>query len=117
MDLLIRMLRAGPLLILSPFLLLISALSLALADCFQFLRGKKAHAADTRPTTRAASVVIPNWNGKDLLEKYLPSVVRALSACGENEIIVVDNDVASARDPCKPRQVHPRNMCTELRSD
>jgi len=36
-----------------------------------------------------ASIVIPNWNGKDLLEKYLPSVVEA---CGpSDEIIVVDN--------------------------
>lgn len=36
-----------------------------------------------------ASVVIPNWNGKDLLEKYLPPL---LAACREgDEIIVVDN--------------------------
>src|SRR3990172_4378743 len=36
-----------------------------------------------------ASIVIPNWNGKDLLEKFLPSVV---AACGpSDEIIVVDN--------------------------
>jgi GT2 family glycosyltransferase/glycosyltransferase involved in cell wall biosynthesis len=34
-------------------------------------------------------VVIPNWNGKDLLEKYLPPL---LAACREgDEIIVVDN--------------------------
>ncbi|MBI3933729.1 MAG: glycosyltransferase [Acidobacteria bacterium] len=38
---------------------------------------------------RNASIVIPNWNGKDLLEKFLPSVVEA---CGPaDEIIVVDN--------------------------
>ena len=30
-------------------------------------------------TRRGASVVIPNWNGRDLLEKYLPSVVAALA--------------------------------------
>ena len=29
-----------------------------------------------QPTS--ASVVIPNWNGKDLLEKYLPSVIEAM---------------------------------------
>lgn len=46
-------------------------------------------AADERPNTKAASVVIPNWNGRELLEKYLPSVIEA---CGEeNEVIVVDN--------------------------
>ena len=91
MDLLVRLLRAVPLLILSPFLLLIAALSLALADCIQMLRGKKTPAADTRPSTRAASVVIPNWNGSDLLEKYIPSIIRAMAASNENEIIVVDN--------------------------
>jgi O-antigen biosynthesis protein len=36
-----------------------------------------------------ASVVIPNWNGKDLLQKYLPPLI---AACREgDEIIVVDN--------------------------
>ncbi len=43
------------------------------------------------PDNRAASVVIPNWNGRDLLEKYLPSVIAALSDSTQNEIIVVDN--------------------------
>jgi GT2 family glycosyltransferase/glycosyltransferase involved in cell wall biosynthesis len=40
-----------------------------------------------RPTT--ASIVIPSWNAKDLLEKYLPSVIEAASEA--DEIIVVDN--------------------------
>src|SRR5579885_1649861 len=35
------------------------------------------------------SIVIPNWNGKDLLEKYLPTVIAACSE--QDEIIVVDN--------------------------
>ncbi len=39
----------------------------------------------------AASVVIPNWNGRDLLAKYLPSVIAAWRAIRTNEIIVVDN--------------------------
>jgi GT2 family glycosyltransferase len=47
--------------------------------------------ADSKPATRAATVVIPNWNGRDLLEKYLPSVIAALSGNSDNEIIVVDN--------------------------
>ena len=38
------------------------------------------------PPTAAASVVIPNWNGRDLLEKYLPSVVEALAGNPDNEI-------------------------------
>ena len=40
-----------------------------------------------RPTS--ASIVIPNWNGKDLLEKFLPSVLDAIS--DDDELIVVDN--------------------------
>ena len=39
----------------------------------------------------AASVVIPNWNGKDLLAKYLPSVIQALAGNPCNEIVVVDD--------------------------
>ena len=30
-----------------------------------------------------ASIVIPNWNGKDLLEKYLPSVIKACRVSDE----------------------------------
>jgi len=41
------------------------------------------------PPPRNASIVIPNWNGRELLEKYLPSVVEACTA--EDEVIVVDN--------------------------
>ncbi len=39
-----------------------------------------------------ASIVILNWNGKDLLAEGLPSVVRAVAHDGlDHEIIVVDN--------------------------
>ena len=41
-----------------------------------------------RPTH--ASIVIPTWNGRDLLEKYLPSVIEATTE--GDEVIVVDND-------------------------
>lgn len=38
------------------------------------------------------SIIIPNFNGKELLEKNLPSVIDAVSFYGENcEIIVVDD--------------------------
>ena len=52
---------------------------------------KKQFPTDRRPSNAAATVVIPNWNGRDLLEKYLPSVIEALAAILRNEIIVVDN--------------------------
>lgn len=38
-----------------------------------------------------ASIVIPNWNGRDLLEKYLPSVISACDFKLGDELIVVDN--------------------------
>ena len=42
--------------------------------------------------TRKASVLILNYNGKDLLDRYLPSVVEAVKYDnGSHEIIVVDN--------------------------
>ncbi|HTW63280.1 MAG TPA: glycosyltransferase, partial [Bryobacteraceae bacterium] len=52
---------------------------------------RKTLAPSRRPDNSSASVVIPNWNGRDLLEKYVPSVIAALSGNPENEIIVVDN--------------------------
>jgi GT2 family glycosyltransferase/glycosyltransferase involved in cell wall biosynthesis len=45
-----------------------------------------------RPDTCKASIIIPNWNGRELLEQCLPSVVEAVRSDGwDHEIIVVDN--------------------------
>lgn len=45
-----------------------------------------------KPDTSKASIIIPNWNGRELLEQCLPSVVEAVkSDGGDHEIIVVDN--------------------------
>ncbi|MGA3024692.1 MAG: glycosyltransferase [Bryobacteraceae bacterium] len=43
------------------------------------------------PQTPAASIVIPNWNGRELLATYLPSVLEATAGNPANEVIVVDN--------------------------
>lgn len=41
---------------------------------------------------KTASIVITNWNGKDLLDACLPSVLKAVDTDGEShEIIVVDD--------------------------
>ena len=40
---------------------------------------------------QAASLVIPNWNGKDLLERFLPSWMAAIANHPGSEVIVVDN--------------------------
>jgi len=95
-------------------LLALNALSLALVDLFCALFGKRgpatpaaserlpdgaqpaapwqgAAAASRWTPPLSLSVVIPSWNGRDLLEKFLPSVIRAASFHPDNEVIVVDN--------------------------
>ncbi len=83
-----RLLRALPLLLLSPVLVLLPALALLLSDLFHRRKGPSSSPA---PRASSASIVIPNWNGKDLLEKYLGSVVDAAAGHPDNEVIVVDN--------------------------
>jgi len=87
----LRVLKALPLLLISPLLVAISVIALAITDVLWKVLGRRVAPAGDRANARAASVVIPNWNGKDLLEKYLPSVVTALAGNPENEIVVVDN--------------------------
>ena len=85
------------LLLLSPLMLLAAVLSLALTDLLWRICGagsQPAAASQAAPLPTAASVVIPNWNGRDLLEQYLPPVAAALAGNPENEIIVVDNGSA-----------------------
>ena len=87
----LRVLRALPLLLLTPFLLLAASLALAATDLFWLFAGRRRPPRDSRPDTRAASLVIPNWNGKDLLERFLPSWLAAIAAHPGSEVVVVDN--------------------------
>jgi len=93
-----RLLRALPLLILSPILVAGSLLVLWLTDALSRLvraaRRAPGVQAGPVPPPAAASVVIPNWNGRDLLARYLPSVMTALAGNPANEILVVDNGSA-----------------------
>lgn len=82
-----RILIALPLLILLPLLIAIPVLAFALEDLFFRVFGKKRASPDRTVSGKKVSVVIPNWNGRDLLDKYLPSVIAA----GPDEIVVVDN--------------------------
>lgn len=91
MILLKRVLRQFPILLLSPLLLAIELLSLWIVDILWHALGEKHPPENQAPARESASVVIPNWNGKDLLEKYLPSVIEAMSGHPANEVIVVDN--------------------------
>src|ERR1700741_653519 len=86
-----RLLRELPLVLLSPIFLLLGALALFLESVVAAIGRRPALEADRAPDTRTASVVIPNWNGKDLLAKYLPSVLEALAGNPANEVIIVDN--------------------------
>lgn len=87
----LRFLRALPLLVLSPLFTLTAMAALAACDLAWALRRPRTPPDDRRPSNHAASIVIPNWNGRDLLEKYLPSVVAAAERVPGSEIIVVDN--------------------------
>src|SRR5512145_1507471 len=88
---LLRILRTAPLALLSLAITPLAWLALTLTDLVWLLLGKRWREDRRQPSTKAASIVIPNWNGRDLLEKYLPSVVEAASAHPDNEVIVVDN--------------------------
>jgi len=88
---LFRFLRALPLLLITPLLLLLAVLGLAAVDLAWFLVRSRRLRPDAKPATSAASLVIPNWNGKDLLERFLPSWVEAIAGHPGSEVIVVDN--------------------------
>lgn len=89
-----RLVVGLPVLLLSPIFLPLVLLCLLLVDVLHRLWPQRPLPPDTRPRTRSASLVIPNWNGRDLLEKYLPSVVTAMAGDPANEVIVVDNGSA-----------------------
>ena len=91
MAFLARFLTALPLLIFSPLVMALSVSALALADLLWRVFGVRSSAAETRPRRDAATVVIPNWNGRELLERYLPSLEAALAHNDANEILIVDN--------------------------
>ena len=78
------------LLLFSPLMWLAAVFALALTD-LAALFSRKTAPRDQACRCDTASVVIPNWNGRDLLERYLPSVIAALAGHPDNEIIVVDN--------------------------
>jgi GT2 family glycosyltransferase/glycosyltransferase involved in cell wall biosynthesis len=86
-----RLIKFLPLLLLSPFLMLAAIAGIAATDLLAAFRKKNPLPSDLQSANRSASVVIPNWNGCGLLERYLPSIVDALAGHPENEVIVVDN--------------------------
>lgn len=85
--------RLGALLLMVPFDLLV-ALGICLAEIlylpFSLLRRKPA--SPGLPARLRASLIVLNWDGRHLLEEFLPSVVEAVRReGGGHEILVVDN--------------------------
>ena len=88
---LLRLLRALPWVAVALPLLAIAALAIALADLLFLMFGKRDNPVDSIPRVQAASLVIPNWNGRDLLERFVPSWLEAIVNHPGSEVIVVDN--------------------------
>ncbi len=80
-------------LLLSPLLALLAGLLLAvnlLLSAARLLR--RPAPGESAPLSGLASIVVLNWNGKDLLARGLPSVIEAVRADGRaHEVMVVDN--------------------------
>src|SRR4051812_39366742 len=74
-----RLMKGLPLALVTPIAMAFSALILLIADAISAITPHRPPPTDQQPNTRAASVVIPNWNGRDLLEKYLPPLIEAMS--------------------------------------
>ena len=114
MELLKRFLKALPWFLISPVIIIVTVIVLAVTDLIWNLVGRAHVQPRGAKSGRGASVVIPNWNGKDLLEKYLPSVIDAM---GDNEVSVVDNgstdgsaDFVRQRFPAVKLLALPKNL-------
>src|SRR5260370_34546032 len=86
-----RVLKGLPLALLSPVLILLAAISRAINDLVTRRASRRQVRRDTQPDNTSAAIVIPNWNGRDLLDRYLPSVIEAAERVPGSEVIVVDN--------------------------
>ena len=85
-----RILQGLPLALLAPLLLALSAAALLLTDLLStFL--PRLPPRNRKPSVTGVTIVIPNWNGRELLEKYLPSVVAAVDRHPGSEVLVVEN--------------------------
>jgi sugar transferase (PEP-CTERM/EpsH1 system associated) len=88
-----RLILSGLTLLLMPFIALLAAGVILLNLIDRLARsGRKPAPIDQARPSGIASVVILNWNGRELLAEGLPSVVEAVRRDGRpHEILVVDN--------------------------
>ncbi len=91
MKTLLRLFLAIPVIVAAPVLAAIALLWLWIADLLHRLGTQPTLKPEVRPNASAATIVIPNWNGRDLLEKYIPPLLAAMAGNPDNEILVVDN--------------------------
>ena len=73
-----------------PALFVVVALLLALSDLATLLARRRPGPA-REVSKGAVSVVIPTWNGREPLARNLPSVVNAVAANPDHEILVMEN--------------------------
>ena len=97
MNKLWRWTKALPAAIATPFLVSLAIIGVALADLWWLIFGRQCIEQDSTPNNHAASVVIPNWNGRDLLEKYLPAVVTALAGNPKDATSLYNRGVAKQK--------------------
>ena len=91
MKILVRLITAIPVVVLAPVIALLALAALLISDLLAKFGKRTLPAPEHRPDAASATVVIPNWNGRDLLEKYIPPLLEALAGHAGNEILVVDN--------------------------
>ena len=75
----------------TPLLLLAAMLLFAVCDLVNRVRRAKPRPPESKPSTKAVSIVIPNWNGRHHLTRNLPSVLAQIEGTPGSEVIVVDN--------------------------
>lgn len=105
--------------LLAPIALLVAFLALLACDLAFLLVGRpRVPARSRRPSTGAVSVVIPNWNGEEILQECFPSVCAELDAKRGDEIILVDNasadrsvDLARRHWPDLRVILYPKTFC------
>ena len=111
-----RSLRTILLLLLSPLLLFVAILAIAFVDVLWLLRGQRRFPQEKLGSAQAATIVIPNWNGREFLEECLPTLVVALAGNPKHEIIVVDNNSSDGSAELV-RQCFPQVRVLELKEN
>jgi len=75
----------------APLLIVMAIAAMAVNDLLARFRRKCALPPDQAVPSKTVSVVIPTWNGREHLDRNLPSVLDALAGNPDHEIVVVDN--------------------------